>query len=600
MKAPGRHQTATAELPSEQDEREPDRAPEGATTDAERGGRALVFWAVVATTGVVVVMIALAMVGALRGGWQPVGDEAVIAVRSFDTFSTNPPLLGPATTLSVAAGEAVSHPGPLQFWLLAPFVQVFGPQGVLIGTSLINMAWVVAIVAVAWRQAGAWFALLTVTFVAVLASALGGLMLRDPYNPWTAVLPMVLCAFLCWSAISGVRWALPALVAVASVAAQAHVSFLLVAVALVVAALVTVVVRAVRDRRRLDADDWHRERRGLAWSIGSGAVVGLACWIGPLVDQFTRTGNLGKLLQANGSDSEHLGYDYAKVRLLEMFQWPPDWLDRPGTHFWYHLSAWDYTTSLGTLAALIALGVWGYRTGERRLARLVVVAVVALAASFYTTSRIVIEGAAYLNVSNRLSLFSSAMVAWLALVWGIILLARRAWRGGRSVSAPSWVAPVLAVGAVVLAVVLVPRALDGVAVADDPQSGYMGAAVYYADVIADQPGNGPYAIDGGNFFVEEAMTAALVAQLEARGVDVHVRDDLLYRLGWHREITGDEIGTIVLGTGAEGAEAGPAVEPLAVFDPADPPDGYERYEGYTKAMFADEALRTSLAIVPAD
>jgi hypothetical protein len=586
-------------LPSEQDEPALGRAPQGGTTADDGHRRPVVGWAVVVTTGAVVVTIAIALVGALLGGWQPVGDEAVIAVRSFDTFSTNPPLLGAATTLSVAAGEAVSHPGPLQFWLLAPFVQVFGPQGVLIGTSLLNIAWVVAIVAVAWRQAGPWFALLSATLVAVLASALGGVMLRDPYNPWTAVLPMVLCAFLCWSAISGVRWALPGLVAVASVAAQAHVSFLLVAVAPVVAAMVAVVARAVRDRRRLDVADWRRERRGLAWSIGASAVVGLICWTGPLVDQFTRTGNLGKLLAANGSDNEHLGYNYAKVRLLEMFQWPPDWLDRPGTHFWYHLSAWDYTTSLATLAALVALGVWGYRTGERRLAQLVVVAVVALAASFYTTSRIVTEGAAYLNVSNRLNLFSSAMVAWLALVWGIILVARWAWRGRRSAPVSSWVAPVLAVAAVVLAVALVPRALEDVAVADDPQSGYMGAAVYFADVIAEQPGNGPYVLDQGNVLVEEAVAAALIAQLEARGVDVHIPDHLLYRLGWHRQVTGDEIGTIVLSTGPRGAEAGPGVEPLAVFDQADPPEGYERYEGYTRAMFADEAMRTSLVIVPA-
>jgi hypothetical protein len=586
-------------LPSEQDEPALGRAPQGGTTADDGHRRPVVGWAVVVTTGAVVVTIAIALLGALLGGWQPVGDEAVIAVRSFDTFSTNPPLLGAATTLSVAAGEAVSHPGPLQFWLLAPFVQVFGPQGVLIGTSLLNIAWVVAIVAVAWRQAGPWFALLSATLVAVLASALGGVMLRDPYNPWTAVLPMVLCAFLCWSAISGVRWALPGLVAVASVAAQAHVSFLLVAVAPVVAAMVAVVARAVRDRRRLDVADWRRERRGLAWSIGASAVVGLICWTGPLVDQFTRTGNLGKLLAANGSDNEHLGYNYAKVRVLEMFQWPPDWLDRPGTHFWYHLSAWDYTTSLATLAALVALGVWGYRTGERRLAQLVVVAVVALAASFYTTSRIVTEGAAYLNVSNRLNLFSSAMVAWLALVWGIILVARWAWQRRRSAPVSSWVAPVLAVAAVVLAVALVPRALEDVAVADDPQSGYMGAAVYFADVIAEQPGNGPYVLDEGNVFVEEAVAAALIAQLEARGVDVHIPDHLLYRLGWHRQVTGDEIGTIVLSTGPRGAEAGPGVEPLAVFDQADPPEGYERYERYTRAMFADEAVRTSLVIVPA-
>jgi len=249
--------------------------------------------------------------------------------------------------------------------------------------------------------------------------------------------------------------------------------------------------------------------------------------------------------------------------------------------------------------ALVALGVWGYRTGEKRLTRLVVVTVVALAASFYTTSRIVVEGAAYLNVSNRLSLFAGAMVAWLTLVWGIILVARRAWRGGHPVQVSRWVAPVLAVAAVVLAVALVPRALDGVAVADDPQSGYMGAAVYFADVIADQPGNGPYLIDEGNVFVEDTVEAALIAQLNARGIDVHIQDHLRYRLGWHRQVTGDEIGTLVLSTGPRGAEAGPGVEPSAVWDQADPPDGYGQYEGYDNAMFAQDAVRVSLVIVPA-
>jgi hypothetical protein len=399
--AEGRLQTATLEAPSEQDERALADAPESATNAADDRVRLpVVGWGVVVTTGVVVVTIAIAMVGALLGGWQPVGDEA----------------------LSVSAGEAVSHPGPLQFWLLAPFVQVFGTQGVLIGTSQLNMAWVVAIVTVAWRQAGPWFARLTATLVAVLASALGGQMLRDPYNPWTAILPMVRCALLCWSAMSGERWALPAAVAVASVASQAHVSFLLVAVALVVVATVAVIGGAVRDRRRLETGEWRQERRGLARSLAGSVVVGLVCWVGPLIDQFTgtRTGNLGELLDANGGGNEHLGWDVTRPRLLEMLQWPPHWLDRPGTQDWYHLTRWENATAVATILVLVALGVWGYRTGERRLARLVV-AGVGLAASAYTTSRIVIEGYADMNV---------------------------------------------------------------------------GPAVYFADVIAEQPGNGQYLIDG--------------------------------------------------------------------------------------------------------
>jgi hypothetical protein len=117
-------------------------------------------------------------------------------------------------------------------------------------------------------------------------------------------------------------------------------------------------------------------------------------------------------------------------------------------------------------------------------------------------------------------------------------------------------------------------------------------------VIADEPGNGPYLIDGGNFLVEDALEAALIAQLEARGIEVHIPDPLRPRLGWHRHVTGAEIGTIVLSSGPRGAEAGPGVEPLAVFDQADPPEGYERYKGYTHAMFGEEAMRASLVIVP--
>jgi hypothetical protein len=578
--------------------------PERAAPAAAGGHRPVVVWAVAATTAVVVVTIATALVGGVAGGWQPIGDQGVIALKSWDTFSAHPPLIGPPTTLSLAAGEAVSHPGPLQFWLLAPFVRLFGPQGVLIGTALLNLAWVVAIVAVAWRHAGRGFALLTAAFVAVLVSALGGQLLRDPYNPWTAVLPLVLCALLCWTAMSGVRWALPAAVAVASVAAQAHVSFLLPTGMLVLAAVAMAVGRAVRDRRRLGAGDgdWRRERTDLLWSLGASAVVGVICWIGPIVDQLTKTGNLGQLLQAGGSDSERIGWSSARFRLVEMLRWPPHWLDRPGTLDFSAQSGLDELTALVTIAALVGLCVWGYRTGEEKLARLVVVAGVALLASVYTTSLIVIEGAAYLNISNRLSWWASGMLAWLALAWGLVLVARRTTRAGFRWLGSPHLAPVVAIGAVVLAAALVPRTLDNVAVADDAQSGYFGPAVYLADAIADEPGNGPYVLDAGNFQLEDSVAPALIAALEARGVEVHVADRLLRRLGWHRHVTGAEIGTIFLDTlpeapGAATVTAG-GLEPLAVFDQRDPPDGYERYEGYRNAIFGTVAMPAAVVIIP--
>lgn len=593
----GHDAAATVVLPSSHDD--PEFAEPPGRIVGGRGGHRhrVVRWGVVITTAVVVVTIAIALMSAVLGGWQPVGDEAVIAIRSADTFSAHPPLVGPPTTLGAAVGRDVSHPGPLQFWLLAPFVQVFGPQGVLIGTAVLNMAWVVATVAVAWRHAGPWFALLTAAFVAVLVSALGGQMLRDPYNPWTAVMPTVLCAVLCWTATSGVRWALPAAVAVASVAAQAHVSFVVVPTALVLAAVVMVVSSAVRDRGRLDARSWRRETSGVVWSLGSSVVVGVVCWIGPIIDQFTGRGNLGELFLAGGGDSERVGWDHARYRAIEMLRWPPHWLDRPGTLDLVPVSGVDAMTALMTIVALIGLCVWGYRAGEVRLARLVVVAGVAMLASTYTTGMIVRQESAWLSTSNRLDWWSSAMVAWLVLVWGCLLVGRRIARRGTGRLTARRSALAVAVVAAVLAAVLAPRALDDVAAADDPQSGYFGPAVHLADAIADEPGDGPYTLDDTNPFAQQAIVPAVIAQLQARGIDVHVPDRLLHRLGGHREITGDEIGAIVLHTGADAAEPAGGQAPLGVFDPADPPDGFERYEGYTNVIFGQLAMPWSVVVI---
>lgn len=57
--------------------------------------------------------------------WTPTGDEALITLRVREVFSTNPPLIGqPSTADHYSEVDPPHHPGPIQFYLLAPFVKV--------------------------------------------------------------------------------------------------------------------------------------------------------------------------------------------------------------------------------------------------------------------------------------------------------------------------------------------------------------------------------------------------------------------------------------------------------------------------------------------
>ena len=51
----------------------------------------------------------------VRDGWFPLGDNAAIALRSWNSLTAHGPLVGQATRLA----HGVFDPGPLEYWLLA-------------------------------------------------------------------------------------------------------------------------------------------------------------------------------------------------------------------------------------------------------------------------------------------------------------------------------------------------------------------------------------------------------------------------------------------------------------------------------------------------
>ncbi len=217
---------------------------------------------------------------AIRGYW-PGGDDAYIGVRTMDVWSTHPPLTGMRSTGYADAGAVqVHHPGPLQFYVLAvPFaVSAFHTWGLLFGAFVLAtyVVWVGVRAAYGmWRLPG----VLVVggSFVA-LESMVGLQFLLQPWNPTTALLPVLaLAVLLCAMWAGRLRW-MPHLAFVWSYIAQAHLAYLpLIAVSGAVLA-----VGGIVRWRRMHGQWWpllegERERGfGRGWAT---VVVFAACWL---------------------------------------------------------------------------------------------------------------------------------------------------------------------------------------------------------------------------------------------------------------------------------------------------------------------------------
>ncbi|HAP76777.1 MAG TPA: hypothetical protein DCR14_11915, partial [Acidimicrobiaceae bacterium] len=110
---------------------------------------------VLASVLLVVLPILTAAANALRRGWRPIGDNALIAIRAGDVFTTHHPLLGTWSSASVSSGADLNHPGPLLFDALWPTVSLFGnAAGVVLGVALVNIVAVCTVAVFAYRRGG--------------------------------------------------------------------------------------------------------------------------------------------------------------------------------------------------------------------------------------------------------------------------------------------------------------------------------------------------------------------------------------------------------------------------------------------------------------
>ncbi|HEX3842016.1 MAG TPA: hypothetical protein VHU85_14585 [Acidimicrobiales bacterium] len=193
-----------------------------------------------------------------------------------------------------------NHPGPSYFYLLSLSYRVLGSgaRAEYFGATLINALAALACVGVVRRRSTPARALWAAVWVGVLAAMLaitgpgtmtyseGGLgALVSPWNPMVVILPLLLFAVLCASAVARSTLSLIGALLVGTFIVQTDVSTLPVVAVLWAMAAVTWLVTLLIDRRQSPVSDLPRSSSP-GWAA-AGLVVFIAMWTPPVIQQFS-------------------------------------------------------------------------------------------------------------------------------------------------------------------------------------------------------------------------------------------------------------------------------------------------------------------------
>jgi hypothetical protein len=344
---------------------------------------------------------------ALTRGFRPFGDDAAIASRAWQVFSTHPPTLGLASAASIQTGHEVYGLGPLLFYLLAVPVHLDPGRGLLWGAALWCGLVLSLAIEAAWA-AGRWLAGAVVAVVVLdLLWLTPGVFENLAWNASFPVPFLVASVALAWLVATGAtRW-FPVLVVTASVVAQCHLFLAVPAGAVALAAL----------GLGLPA----RGRRGPWGWIPAGVVVGLVCWAAPIFQQVRgHAANLSAVLHAN-SGQQTLGASFGLRDLAMAGAFHPIWLTHLPTGF-YPLAAietaypeWYGALILAGLAVVSVVGlIWLRPLGALATVTLALSAGLVVGLTVFPTKNIL--SLAYLVVA----FWVAGAALWAVGVWSLV------------------------------------------------------------------------------------------------------------------------------------------------------------------------------------
>ncbi len=372
--------------------------------------------------------LAVFLIVELAKGWRPLFDNAGLALRSYQVFSSHSPLVGHQMAVSVGS-HAVFGPGPLQSWILAVPVRIDPAQGAQWGAVLAAVAALALAVEASWAV-GRWRGSATVAGCVLVFALVRPEVVLDPvWNVWFAALFLVptFCTALA-VATGRLRW-WPFTVVAATVVVQSQAAFGPPAVAL---CLIAPIVGVVSRRRSPD-------RTGGGWLIG-GLAVGVVVWAAPIVQEVTHhPGNLTLLVRAAGSGPT-IGTTGGLRALGGATRLLPEWVHplpagsglsqffgvvglANGPEWW----------SLAVLALLAVVAVVSARAGRSTLAVLCVLTLVLAVGAVATVATIPLSQFLVLGYLGVV-LAPVGLAVWVTFVWAasqVILVVARHWWGTR-------------------------------------------------------------------------------------------------------------------------------------------------------------------------
>jgi hypothetical protein len=316
--------TASEPVPAERrDETAPDRLRAGDGWPAR--------WSTAAFL-LAVLPLVVACVRGMRDGWVPVGDTALIAIRSRDVIGGDPPLLGMWSTSTWAVGFDVNHPGPLLFDVLAVPTELFGGgyAGFLVANTLLHVVAVLGIWIAARRRGGHQLAILAMATVATLSWSMGSAVLMEPWHAHSVLLPFLWFLLLVWSATRADLVSLPLAVAVGSLVVQTNLSYAVLVPALLAWAVAGLLLEVRRRARAPTGAAEALPARRVLTAVGVSALVGAVRWLQPLIEQFTGEGegNLSRMVRSMAEATATLA-PLDAVRTVATVVAVPPFLARP-------------------------------------------------------------------------------------------------------------------------------------------------------------------------------------------------------------------------------------------------------------------------------
>jgi hypothetical protein len=233
--------------------------------------------------------LAVALGGLHRPTWYPTDDLAQTELQVRDVGAGHPPMVGLAGRIGTLAKQG-SHPGPLSFWALWPFYELFGAHswGLQAASVALHVLAAGGALWIALRRGGLRLALGIGVVLALLVRAYGTTTLTEAWNPYLPVMWWMVFLLAVWSVVSDDLPMLVVAVAAGSFCMQTHLPYLGIGGALLAGAVLYAFGRAYTARGR----DPRAVRRVVQWTLVA-AAAGVFLWLPPLIEEVIhRPGNL--------------------------------------------------------------------------------------------------------------------------------------------------------------------------------------------------------------------------------------------------------------------------------------------------------------------